>query len=228
MAERIQTLTCLKDIKGKDSTQISERNKVRPHFFPQFSSEKFCLFCPRQIHHLRVCPEFRKHTSADRYSLAKRHRHCINCLSRGHDVRNCTSSHSCSKCHKRHHTLLHHDTTSNNSSTTPSQTSPQPICIPRSPQQSTSHLNTPSTSSGQTSNALSRQVFHTSQNKSVLLGTAMVNIIHHGVTYTARALIDPASEASFVSESLQQRRGIDTISSQATISGVNQGVSILS
>ena len=60
----------------------------------------------------------------------------------------------------------------------------------------------PSTSGTNTN--LNRQVFHTSHNQSVILGTAMVNIIHQGTTYQARALIDPASEASFISERLQQ------------------------
>lgn len=45
-----------------------------------------------------------------------------------------------------------------------------------------------------------RRVFF-SQNKSVLLGTAMVNILHCGISYLARALIDHYSESSFLTKS---------------------------
>lgn len=41
-----------------------------------------------------------------------------------------------------------------------------------------------------------RQMFHAAQNKAVSLGTAMVNIVHQGVLYPARALKDPISNSS--------------------------------
>ena len=75
---------------------------------------------------------------------------------------------------------------------------------------------------------INRQVFHTAQNRTVLLGTAMVNLIHQGTTYPARTLIDPASEASFISERLQNRLKISTHSTNAQISGVNQTVTTTS
>ena len=56
----------------------------------------------------------------------------------------------------------------------------------------------------------------------------MVNIIHQGTTYPARALIDPASEASFISERLQNNLKLSTLSTNAQISGINQAVSATS
>ena len=53
----------------------------------------------------------------------------------------------------------------------------------------------------------------------------MVNLIHQGTTYPARALINPASEVSFISERLQNRLKIST---NAEISGVNQSVAATS
>lgn len=52
----------------------------------------------------------------------------------------------------------------------------------------------------------------------------MVNIVHKDIPYPARALIDPASEACFITEHLQNQLGISTISTQAIISSINQTV----
>ncbi|XP_046808364.1 uncharacterized protein LOC124420197 [Lucilia cuprina] len=79
-----------------------------------------------------------------------------------------------------------------------------------------------------TSAPINRQAFYTSQNHTVLLGTAMVNIHHQGMTYPARALIDPASETSFISERVQNRLKILTQSTNAQISGINQPNSVIS
>ncbi|XP_065365681.1 uncharacterized protein LOC135958718 [Calliphora vicina] len=70
-----------------------------------------------------------------------------------------------------------------------------------------------------------RQVFHSAEHRSVLLGTAMVNLLHMGITYPVRALIDPGSEATFISERLQNRLKLPTNSTNARISGINQAVS---
>ncbi|KAI8116689.1 hypothetical protein CVS40_11287 [Lucilia cuprina] len=69
--------------------------------------------------------------------------------------------------------------------------------------------------SSSTTATINRQAFYTSQNQTVLLGTAIVNIHHQGMTYPARALIDPASETSFISERVQNRLKILTQSTNA-------------
>ncbi|XP_061397608.1 uncharacterized protein LOC133333309 [Musca vetustissima] len=122
LTERVQTLTCLRDIKGIDDSKKVDSKKVRTHFTNASSSrstcsttsnrsspEKSCVLCPSQSHHLRSCPEFRNRSLSDRFSLVKRHHCCINCLSRGHDVKNCSSTHSCAKFNRRHRTLLHRE-----------------------------------------------------------------------------------------------------------------------
>ncbi|XP_061391717.1 uncharacterized protein LOC133327168 [Musca vetustissima] len=65
-----------------------------------------------------------------------------------------------------------------------------------------------------------RQTFHATQNKAVLLGTAMVNIVHHGACFPARALIDPASESSFISERLQKKLKLPVKPTISTIRGL--------
>ncbi|XP_075150653.1 uncharacterized protein LOC142224751 [Haematobia irritans] len=181
-----------------------------------------CVLCPRQSHHLRVCPKFRNLSVNDRLTAVKRHRCCFNCLSRRHI--NCATSRSCEKCQGRHHTLLHRDSSHSTNVATTSSTVPA-----ARPTDSSGLIDPqPSTSSGIVSGTSPRQVFHVSQNKSVLLGTAMVTIVHQGMTYPARALIDPASEASFITEGMRKLLRISTTSTRSSISGVNQSVSITS
>ncbi|XP_067622000.1 uncharacterized protein [Eurosta solidaginis] len=42
---------------------------------------------------------------------------CINCLSKGHQLSNCASTHKCKICSRQHHSLLHRGTTSESSTT---------------------------------------------------------------------------------------------------------------
>ncbi|XP_075150788.1 uncharacterized protein LOC142224895 [Haematobia irritans] len=244
LMERIQTLTCLRDLKGIDASKNTDGRKLRTHFTntapksspsksrnSQYTShssrdsvDKTCVLCPRQSHHLRVCPKFMNLSVNDRLTAVKRHRCCFNCLSRRHDVNNCATTRSCEKCQGRHHTLLHRDSSHSTNVTTTSST----VSAARPTDSSGLIDPQPSTSSGIVSGTSARQVFHVSHNRSVLLGTAMVNIVHQGMTYPARALIDPASEASFITENMQKLLGISTASAMSSISGVNQSVSITS
>ncbi|XP_073838563.1 uncharacterized protein [Musca autumnalis] len=135
-------------------------------------------------------------------------------------INHCSSPYTCSKCNKRHHTLLHRDNTTAGTSSTATSNN-----------RSVASSDQPSTSTGirsDSSSSANRQVFHTAQSRNVLLGTAMVNIVHHGTTYPARALIDPASEASFITERLQRLIGITATTTLASISGINQTVSTTS
>lgn len=52
----------------------------------------------------------------------------------------------------------------------------------------------------------------------------MVNIVHRGTTYPARALVEPAIEASFITGRLLSTLGIETNSTQAITSEFNQAV----
>ncbi|XP_075150843.1 uncharacterized protein LOC142224951 [Haematobia irritans] len=211
LTERIQTLKCVHDLRNINGNSRSTDRKIRAHFTnaglsnrsqsttsnsisTSRRSKPSCVLCPGLIHSLRDCSKFKALSVNDRFSTIKRHRICVNCLSHLHEVPNCTSSFNCSVCHKRHHSLLHRS--SNIALVVQSSMSPS---VSNENQNLNSNNLMPSTS------AASRQVFHTSQNRTMLLGTAMVNIIHQGSSFSVRALIDPACEASFISERLRHQ-----------------------
>ncbi|XP_062122497.1 uncharacterized protein LOC133836179 [Drosophila sulfurigaster albostrigata] len=68
------------------------------------------------------------------------------------------------------------------------------------------------------------QNFFTNNAQNVLLGTAVINVCHLGTTYTARALIDSGSEATFISERLFRRIKLPFQSVRAQVSGLNHAV----
>lgn len=61
----------------------------------------------QSFHALRFCRKFLKMTVEKREKFVDRHRYCLNCLAKSHDLRTCTSRDTCRKCDRWHHTLLH-------------------------------------------------------------------------------------------------------------------------
>lgn len=70
------------------------------------SSNNQYVLCNTGRHLLYVCPKFES-ISHDKVSTLKGNDLCMNCLSRGHFVKQCRSLYWCRKCQKPHHTLLH-------------------------------------------------------------------------------------------------------------------------
>ncbi|XP_073811867.1 uncharacterized protein [Musca autumnalis] len=217
LSERIQTLDCLQDIKGPESIHKLNSKQVKTHFTKStVSSKMMCVLCPKLQHSLRECPKFKILSTDKRLSVVRKYGQCWNCLSTGHSVKECNSPHRCNICKGTHHTLIHRP-----------KVLAQKTNVPQAPletaqPQSTSQI-VQSTSTG-----ANRQVFHVSQNRNILLGTAIVNILHQGVSYPVRALIDPASEASFITERLLNRLKLPVRSAVTTVSGVNGVISATS
>ncbi|XP_060665633.1 uncharacterized protein LOC132797900 [Drosophila nasuta] len=211
--ERYRTLEAVEDV-----TQKTSQNSTAGPSRPQQSSKrinsfkarvtqrgKSCDLCSKENHPVRVCPSFLEMSVNDRMSYIKQKSLCLNCFARGHQLRECTSAHNCLTCKRRHHTLLHRgDSAHNGASSTPS-TLPN---IQSTPNQSATNV----------------QNYFAINAQNILLGTAVVNVCHLGTTYTARALIDSGSEATFISERLFQRIKLPFQSVQAQVSGLNHAI----
>lgn len=146
---------------------------------PQAS--KTCVLC-NGAHYITVCSDFTSKSVSDRQAVVKRLQLCYNCLGL-HPVRDCKSNKTCRSCHRRHNTLLHTDS----ERSVPSSTSPQPA-VPTEVKPIQSFM---------AGSATTR--------RAVLLATAKVLV--NGPSEEAvqvRALLDPGSETSFVTESLAQ------------------------
>lgn len=92
----------------KDSSKVNKNKSIASH-----SASTVDLSCPhcKASHLLHQCPTFLSQTPSQRFEFVKKCKRCINCFSAKHlSVKDCTNSHGCKQCHKRHHTLLHFDT----------------------------------------------------------------------------------------------------------------------
>ena len=108
--------------------------------------------------------------------LVKDHRLCHNCLRTGNSIYSCPSSYRCRFCRKNHHSTLH------------SSGSSGAYITPATP--TTADISTIS---------VDRVTGTTSLGSNVLLGTTSVILeSKNGDSIVMRALIDPASEGSFV------------------------------
>ena len=151
-----------------------------------------CVLCKNNKHPLYVCPKFKSQPHDRMVSILKENNLCLNCLRPGHFVRQCRSSHRCRKCQRPHHTLLHLE-----ASETASSAETQQVVSPVSS----------NTATGLTPRSL--------------LMTCRV-LIHapNGSSVEARALLDNASSASFVTERLAQNLCLPRSSKHVSISGI--------
>ena len=164
--------------------------------FPAHASESpssTCIICQLNRHPLYACPKFKSLPHDEMVATLKSHRLCFNCLRPGHFVKECTSLHRCRKCQKPHHTLLHLDPKDDESSDTG------------------------------TTNTTQSVVSHTAAGlsfKSLLMTCHVLVEAPDGSSVEARAILDPASSASFVSERLARSLFLPRSRQGVQISGI--------
>ena len=157
------------------------------------SADITCVVCKREKHPLYACTKFRALSHDDMVSTLKANSLCLNCLRPGHFVKDCSSHHRCKTCQKPHHTLLHVESKAEAHTQTESGTT------------STTRLPTHA-AVGFRSN--------------MLLMTCCVLVEGpDGSMARARAILDSASSASFISERLAQRLHLCRSRHHARISG---------
>ncbi|KAH8262070.1 hypothetical protein KR038_001985, partial [Drosophila bunnanda] len=219
LTERHRTLEAIDDVRPSGSGPVPPRSaptsapirSLNSYETRVASAPKGGDLCPGENHPARLCPRFLEMDVSGRSDYIKRKQLCLNCFARGHQQRDCTSAHSCSICHSRHHTLLHRG---------------NPFATAPSPSASTRHqpASTPSGSGGSDEHS-DVQVCFASGSGAVLLGTALINVCHLGCNFQARALIDLDSEATFITERLFNLIKLPFKTIQAQISGLNQSIS---
>ena len=140
-----------------------------------------CPVCKVNKHPLYSCPSFKALPIDRRVVMARESDVCFNCLNTGHLQAQCLSIQRCQKCQRPHHTLLH--------------------CT----NESTSRTGASQGDIAHTSKLVLTRASQLSCSQQVLLMTCQgLAVGHDGSTYQARALLDLASSASFVSERLTQ------------------------
>lgn len=219
LTSRFHTLEVVSDMrhssnhgssKNKNSDAQPSSSKNVKSFLAK-SEKSNCYFCSSSQHFIKVCPDFLKLKPNERFNSVKRLRLCFVCLSPAHSSKECKSSKTCSKCKKKHNDLLHKDSANKGQGSSNKQKS--------SSQNVQSHLEMV-----ESDDCENIQTCFAKNAKRVILGTAMVNLIHLGEVFSVRALIDPGSEATFISENLQARLKLPCGKISARVSGLNDAV----
>lgn len=195
--------SCLNDSQGKGSLQTYLVN-----------SAASCPMCSKS-HYLGKCYKFKKLTVKERENIVRQNSLCFNCFARSHIVKKCTSSARCFECKKKHNTLLHvsAENKTNNSNTNNSS-------VPVDAKGNFSNVSSSSCLSPDTPEFELNSNFAV-KNCRVLLATAKINLCgQDGRIWPVRALIDPGSQGSFITENLVQKAGLKKLHTRVVITGV--------
>ncbi|XP_071057555.1 uncharacterized protein [Onthophagus taurus] len=160
-----------------------------------------CRYC-NENHIIHFCMKFKKLTVPERTEYIKAQKLCRNCLS--HDKTNmCNSTSRCHICQKPHHTLLHRDENKQINQSTKSTKNVILVSTKKETKNRTA-------SSGLESE--------------VLLATALVKVkTVSGSSEKLRILIDPGSQASFITEEAANLLAHPRQKIHAKISGLEDG-----
>ena len=144
-----------------------------------------CVICKTVKHPLYACTHFKSFSHDKIVSILRANNLCFNCFKPGHGVKQCRSIHRFQKCQKPHHTILHYDNR---------------VTINSQPESTES-----AASEGAAVEAAMSIMSNTAcglQSESILMTCRVLVSAPNGPPVEARALLDSASSASFVSERL--------------------------
>ncbi|XP_065368962.1 uncharacterized protein LOC135961390 [Calliphora vicina] len=221
VVERISTIKITKS----PSLNNSDSQSPIQMYASQEKINLKCKICEKD-HNLRVCPQFRKLSIQERVDFIFKNQFCNNCLSPSHTKKHCTSKNTCLNCNKQHHTLLHMRAfnpfrKNNNDQFKNGQTNPDNKSDPKNSNNRSYDLNE-ADQRPSTSQAIKPKINanYATDSTNILLRTALVQIESRGELFTIRALIDPGSERTFLSEKIQKRLNLPSRKSYSEIVGI--------
>lgn len=202
----LELITPSVQIHGRDKS-IKERS-FHVANIDETNTTKSCPMC-KEEHTMSHCKQFARMDAAQRSEFVKGHGLCFNCLLPGHPSRRCRLSMSCRICNRRHHSLLHQV---NNARQT-NQSNSNNI--------QAHHSNIEDTLPTASSDGVAISSHFTSRMSTALLATALVNVKDiSGRFITLRALVDPGSQATFLSERAAQLLRVEKKPINGTVTGV--------
>ncbi|XP_037827650.1 uncharacterized protein LOC119615720 [Lucilia sericata] len=198
--EAVERLTSIRN--SKDSLSLTKSSNIQTYVL-QENANSSCKLCNEE-HTLRICPKFRSFSVQERIDFVFKNKYCNNCLGHSHIKVNCKSKRTCLYCKKQHHTLLHMAKKSQNTANNKEiaeNVSNKPI----SSQNSFPKITQNDTQSEQPTTSKHIQANCSTSNENILLRTALMQIECRGELFTIRALIDPGSQRTFLTERIRNR-----------------------
>jgi len=159
-----------------------------------------CIHCEGE-HSIYYCPKFLALAVPQRIAQIRKTKNCLNCLSSTAHTANKCASGCCKVCKMKHNTLLH-----------------LANALPQSSDQKSSEA----TSSDATSNTIVTHSSSSHDRERVMLATAIVHAFDHkGSRRACRVLLDSGSQANFISRNFLNTLGIETTTSNISITVIN-------
>lgn len=191
--------------KSSSITKTVHKSKTSSSFSTEAKSLQ-CQLC-KDSHHLYHCPKFLDMTPQDRKDKVKSLKSCFKCL--GPHTRECTTKKSCKKCgNSNHNTLLHLDFNSSHSDSKD----------PEKKEDSEKKEKQESNFSIQVRSNKSKQ-----KPVQTLMATALVLVANSiGNWQIGRALLDSASNSSFITEDFAQRLNLTRQKTCIPVSGIDE------
>lgn len=204
---RFQSLEALGS-KVKPTTD--QKGYTSPRTTSLLSTVSKCVSC-KGNHPLYACKDFIKLSPEDRLKLVQRHRLCVNCFKDGHNAAKCTLR-SCTKCTKKHNSLVHLNIESSKSPKVAVTDSKQVSESSKLPMKNDE-------------NSLSMTALQRNPPKGyVILSTAKVKLIlDNGQDIECRAILDSGSQVNIMTEGLVRKLGLRPAYKSMTIQGIGRG-----
>lgn len=163
-----------------------------------------CVLC-KGVHPLIKCDQFLNLGPCERHGVIKGEKLCFGCFSKNHSYKWCKEKPKCRVCDGVHHTLLHF----------PKRVAEEPSGESKESFQGESQVSDSAQVSVLASTLLSPAA--------VLFATALVDVRDkYGRYQRVRALLDSASQASFMSDKFAKRLGLSRSPLNVPICGLNQ------
>lgn len=170
------------------------------------SNELTCIFCELTNHRIYKCIKFIALPIKDKREFIWKNKLCYNCLGANHTVNQCNSN-ACRQCGGKHHSLLHEVKKNNQEGNDQSQTE---VSFTEANHETTKNATVNRTA----------LVAHGSSYQ-ILLATAKVPLITaQGKIIQARALLDSASQTSFITTNLCKQLNLNTYMQVQKIAGI--------
>ncbi|KFM74595.1 hypothetical protein X975_22117, partial [Stegodyphus mimosarum] len=187
-------------------------------------SPKLCIACKLQPHALYHCDKFKQMKLSERVSLVKKHRLCYNCLSEFHLLSQCKSNSVCYICKKKsdHHTLLHAYSAPLTNSSAHGVHGVDITGTLELQEPNQQNINSSRSIDSHPPENARISFFSNGNNKSVLINTVIIYIRNSaGESVPLRAILDSASESSFMTTRAADALGLKKEKINVPISGLN-------
>ena len=203
--------------RGQSLATATESNRINlSQQLPSAGSiHKQCPICDNK-HAIVKCNKLTQVNADERLEIIKNKRLCFRCLSAGHVSAECKSISTCDKCSKRHHTFLHGSTPrpkSRDKHTLSTTLSSQDILSSSQPLHDAATAHSSATS-----------VVHSSIDISSTSSVCRIVpvVLHHksdpNKEIKTYALLDDASDTTFVTNEMKDKLGIEGVSTSLDLS----------